>query len=89
MQYDKSEKKKIVLNALAKTVAELRGSKSRFMFASENDISTSIISTIERGLKDPQLTTLIKIAEACDVSLVDFSAKLLKNLPKDFSMIDK
>lgn len=89
MQYNKSEKKKIVLNALAKTVTELRGKKSRFMFASENDISTSIVSTIERGLKDPQLTTLIKISEACNVSLTDFSAKLLKNLPKDFSMIDK
>ena len=89
MQYNKSEKKKILLDALAKTVKELRGKKSRFMFASENDISTSIISTVERGIKDPQLTTLYKIAEACNISLIDFVVKLSENLPKNFSLIDK
>lgn len=83
------DKKKIILNALAKTVKGLRGKRSQFMFASENDISISIISTVERGLKDPQLTTIVKLADAFDMSLSDFAKELEKNLPNNFSLIEK
>ncbi len=83
------DKKKIILIALAKTLKTLRGDKSQFIFSGENDISISIISTIERGLKDPQLTTLYKIAEALNIKLSDFIKEFEKNLPKDFSMIEK
>ena len=82
------DKKKIILNALSKTVKDLRGSRSQFLFASENDISTSIISTIERGLKDPQLTTLIKLAEAFGMSFSDFAKEIEKNLPANFYLIE-
>ena len=83
------DKKKIILNALSKTVKDLRGSRSQFLFASENDISTSIISTVERGLKDPQLTTLIKLAEAFGMSFSDFANEIEKNLPANFYLIEK
>ena len=89
MQEEKYTKKLMIINALAQTLRELRGNKSQFMFASENDISVSIISTIERGLKDPQLTTLFKLAEACDISLSEFIIKISENLPKNFFLIDK
>jgi len=82
-------KKTIILNALAKTLKKLRGNRSQFIFSSENDISISIISTIERGLKDPQLTTLYKIANALNMSLSDFIKELENNLPENFSLIDK
>lgn len=83
------DKKKIILNALAKTTKKLRGEQSQFMFASENDISISIISTIERGLKDPQLTTLYKISEALNMNLSDFIKELEQNLPQNFTIIEK
>ncbi len=82
-------KKQIIKNALAETVIELRGKKSQFKLASENDISIAIISTIERGLKDPQLTTVFKLAEAFDMDIIKFLTILKAKLPKDFSLIDK
>lgn len=44
---------------------------------------------IERGLKDPQLTTLMKISEALDLKLSDFIKIFEKELPEDFSLIEK
>ena len=88
---DKEKKKKILLYALSKTMRELRLGKkqSQFMFASENDIPLSIVSTAERGIKDPQFTTLFRFAEAYGMTLDKFMAKVLKNLPKDFEIIEK
>ena len=83
------EKKEIILNALAEVVRDLRGNRSQFMFASENDISISIVSMVERGLKDPQLTTLVKLAEAFDMKLSDFSKLIEEKLPDNFSLIEK
>ena len=88
MQISKN-KKEIIKQALAELVKELRGNKSQFLFASENDISTSIISNIERGLKDPQLTTLFKLAEAFGLSFDEFIKLLINKLPKDFYLIEK
>ena len=83
------EKKEIILNALAEVVRDLRGNRSQFMFASENDISISVVSMVERGLKDPQLTTLVKLAEAFDMNLSDFSKLIEEKLPDNFSLIEK
>ena len=88
-QLKKDENKKMILIALAQTMKELRGKKSQFIFASENDISISIISTAERALKDPQLTTLFKLAEAYDMSVTEFLTKIIKKLPSNFTMIEK
>lgn len=92
MQEDKKRigiKKQLILDALAKTMKELRGNRSQFIIGAENDISTSIISIAERGIKDPQLTTIFRIAEAFDLSVIDFLTKVCEKLPKDFEMIDK
>lgn len=62
MQIEK--RKKLIMKILGENIQRLRGDKSQFILSSENDISCSIISTVERGLKDPQFTTLFKIAEA-------------------------
>lgn len=87
MQID--EKKKLIMKTLGESVVHLRGEKSQFILASENDISSSIISTIERGLKDPQLTTFFKIAEALNVKPFELLQEIEQKLPKDFSLIDK
>ena len=87
MQNEK--RKKLIMKILGENIQRLRGDKSQFILSSENDISCSIISTVERGLKDPQFTTLFKIAEALNIKTSEL-VKLVENeLPKNFSMIDK
>ena len=83
------ENKKLILKALSETIKELRGNKSQFMLSSESDIPISILSTAERGIKDPQLTTIFRLAEAFDLSIVEFLEKVCKKLPKSFEIIDK
>lgn len=81
--------KNLIMKTLGKTIKKLRGEQSQFMLASENDISVSIISTVERGMKDPQFTTLFKIAEALNIKPSEL-VKLVENqLPEDFTLIDK
>ena len=87
MQIEK--RKKLIMKILGENIQRLRGDKSQFILSSENDISCSIISTVERGLKDPQFTTLFKIAEALNIKTSEL-VKLVENeLPKNFSMMDK
>jgi len=83
-----SEKRQIILKALSKTVKNLRGNKSQYMLGAEYDIPSSVISDIEREVKDPQLTTLFKLAGAFNLKISEFLEELEKNLPKNFSLYD-
>lgn len=82
------EEKKAILKLLAKHTRILRGEQSQFMFCSENDIATSTISTIERVKKDPQLTTVFKIAQAFNIKTWEFIKLIEDDLPEGFSLID-
>lgn len=84
-----AKKKTIILNAIAKTVKKLRGDKSQFMLGAEFDIASSIISDLERGVKDPQLTTLMKFACAFGLKISEFMAEFEKELPTDFLVCDE
>lgn len=44
---------------------------------------------IERGLKDPQLSTIFKLAEAFNIEPCEFVKLIQKELPEDFSFTDK
>ena len=79
---DLNKKKKIILEALAKTLKDLRGAQSQFRFCSENDISIDAV-------KDPQLTTLCKIAEGFDLSFSELALRIENNLPHNFFLIEK
>ncbi len=82
------DKKRAILNAVAKVATKLRGKKSKYLLGAEYDISTSLLSKLERGLKDPQLTTLFNLANAFDMSITDFIAEIEKELPKNFTVDD-
>lgn len=82
-------KKKIVFNAIAKTVKRLRGKKSQFLLGAEFDIPSSVLSDLERAVKDPQLTTLFKLAGAFGLSISQFMQELEKELPEKFSVCDE
>lgn len=89
MEMQNDKRKNLIMKTLGKNVKKLRGEKSQFLMASENDISISIISTVERGIKDPQLTTLFKIAEALNIKASDLIKLVEEQLPKGFSLIEK
>lgn len=79
-------KKKIILSAIGKAVKRLRGGKSQFMLGAEYDIPSSVLSNLERFVKDPQLTTIFKLAGAFGLSLSEFAGEIEKELPEDFSV---
>ena len=79
-------KKQIIYSAIARTVKRLRGSKSQFMLGAEYDIPSSVLSDLERGVKDPQLTTLFKLSGAFGLSISQFMKELEKELPQNFSV---
>lgn len=87
MQY--IEQKKLIKKALKKVVDNLMENKSNFLFGAENDISTSILSDIKNGKKDPQLTTIFRLAEAFNLNAQDFIKLIDKELPANFSFLDK
>lgn len=82
-------KKKIIFNAIARTVKRLRGEKSQFMLGAEFDIPSSVLSDLERSVKDPQLTTLFKLAGAFGLSISQFMEELEKELPENFSVCEE
>ena len=87
-KYMQDDKKRIILNAVAKATKKLRGTKSQYLLGAEYDISTSLLSTLERGLKDPQLTTLFNLAYAFNISVSEFMQKIESELPKNFTLDD-
>lgn len=84
-----AKKRQLILNALAKTSKRLRGGKSQFMLGAEYDIPSSVISDLERGVKDPQLTTLIKLSSAFGLKTSEFMQEFEKELPTDFTPYDE
>lgn len=82
------EKKNIILRAIASTVKRLRGAKSQYLLGGEYDIAPSILSDLERETKDPQLTTLFKLAGAFNLSISQFMQELEKDLPENFTVFD-
>lgn len=82
-------KKKIIFKSIAKAVKRLRGKKSQFMLGAEYDIPSSVLSDLERGVKDPQLTTLFKLSAAFGMSISQFMREVEKDLPENFSVCDE
>ena len=59
------------------------------MLGAEYDIPSSVISDIERAVKDPQLTTLIKLSGAFNLSISEFMKEFEKELPLNFIIYDE
>ncbi len=67
----------------------LNTNKSISLLSNEIDMSKSILSDLEKGIKDPQFSTLWRIAEGLNINLSEVIKLLENKLPKDFSLIDK
>ncbi len=83
------DNKKIITKAAGEVLKELKKGKSNYLLGAEYEISTSLLSNLERGLKDPQLTTIFKISQALGVSASEFVMKIEKKLPENFSMLEE
>ncbi len=81
------DKKKLIKEAAGKILKRLRKNKSLYLLAMEYDISTSLLNSIERGLKDPQLTTIFKLSEALGVKAGEFVKMVEEELPEGFTLI--
>ncbi len=82
------DKKKIICTLAGKTLKHLRKDKSLYQLAGEYEISTSLLNSLERGLKDPQLTTVFKLSEALNVKPSEFVKIIEEGLPEGFSLIE-
>lgn len=82
------EKKKLICKVAGQALKMLRGEKSLYMLSAEYEISTSLLSSLERGLKDPQLTTVFKLSEALGIKASDFIKIIEQELPNGFSLIE-
>lgn len=80
------DKKKLIRKAVGKILKRLRKDKSLYLLAMEYEISTSLLNSLERGLKDPQLTTVFKLSEALGVSASNFIKMIEKELPEGFTL---
>ena len=89
-QPDKNFKNKILIQKAAGEIfKEFKKNKSNYLLSAEYEISTSLLSNIERGLKDPQLTTIFKLSEALGIRPFEFVKKIEEILPENFSLIDE
>lgn len=91
MQSDNKEHRKYILDKLGLIVkkARLEKSKSISLITNEIGLSKSIWADLEKGQKDPQFTTLWRIAEALEIPLSEIIASLEQDTPTNWSFIDK
>ncbi|CDE61692.1 transcriptional regulator XRE family [Fusobacterium sp. CAG:439] len=84
------EKRQILLNAIGEIIHEKREKigKGILLHSYEYDLSSSSLSLLEKGERDPQITTLWKIVNSLDMSFKEFISLLCKKLPDDFKMTD-
>lgn len=90
MQSENKYKRQLLLNAVAKTVKELREKtgKSITLISNELNVSKSIWSDVELGKSDMQFTTFWRIAEALDIPPEELIIKIRKNAVKPISFIE-
>lgn len=84
------EKKTIISQTIGKIVKEYRQKqhKSISLISDEIGMTKSMWADLEKGIKDPQLTTVIRIAEALNVKSSEIIIKLENELGETFSLID-
>lgn len=90
MQAENKEKRQLLLQALAKTVKELRfkTGKSISLISNELNVSKSIWSDAEAGKSDLQFSTFWRIAEALDITPEELIIKIKQNLKENISFIE-
>ena len=82
-------KKKLLCKAVGEKIKSLRGSKGIILFSYEYELSSGSLQKIEKGTRDPQLTTLWRISEALGIPIWQLIKEIQEELPENFSFYDK
>ena len=91
MQENKNKviKNKKVREVLSLVLKELKGNKKISEIAYESELSRSVIYYIEKAKKDPQLTTLWRLAEGFGMKPSKF-VKLIENkMPDNWTILEE
>ena len=85
-----NDKKAILLKAIGKVVLSERNKQNKGInkFSFEYDIGNGLLSRLEHGKTDTQISTLWKIANALDIKFSDFVKIIEENLPENFNFYD-
>lgn len=83
----KKEKYKKALGLVIKRERE-KTHKSISLISDEIDMTKSMWADLEKGIKDPQLSTVMRIAEALNIKASVIVDKLEQNLGEDFLFSD-
>jgi len=91
MREEYKKNKKIFQKVLAEIIKEQRENqgKSITLISAEIGMTKSMWRDLEREIKDPQLTTIWRIAEALDIPLSTIILELEKRLGKEFLLTEQ
>ena len=83
-------KRKILQEAISKIVKEQRLliNKSISLVSDEIGITKSIWADLEKGIKDPQLSTFFRIAEGLEIPPHTLLKLIEEHLDKNFSFLE-
>lgn len=81
--------KKLLQQELATIIKKHRNKKNKSisLISDEIGMTKSMWADIEKAIKDPQLSTLWRIAEGLDIPVSELLKELEKSLNSDFSLI--
>ncbi|MDO5437337.1 MAG: helix-turn-helix transcriptional regulator [bacterium] len=84
------QNKQILQNKLAEIIRteRIRKNKSISLISNEVGMTKSMWADMERGIKDPQFSTLFRMLEGLEIPLDVLASELQKSLPENFSLID-
>lgn len=90
MQEGYLENKKYLQTQLGKLIKayRLKTSKSISLLTAEVGMTKSLLADTEKGIKDPQFSTLWRLAQGLNVPLSEIIKELENNLETDFSLIE-
>lgn len=82
--------KKIMQQALSSIIKKHRieKNKSISLISDEIGMTKSMWADLEKAIKDPQLSTLWRVAEALDMQTSEIIAELENTLGKSFTLIN-
>lgn len=84
------QNRQILQNKLAEIIRteRIRKNKSISLISNEVGMTKSMWADMERGIKDPQFSTLFRMLEGLEMPLDVLASELQKSLPENFSLID-
>lgn len=87
---DLKSSKKLLQQTVAKIVKKhrLAQNKSLSKISAEIIMTKSMWNDLEKGIKDPQLSTIWRVSEALDIPVDELICEIKTELGNDFSLTD-